>query len=229
MTVQSAYVCAVRVLQWRRHGGGGGAFQFVCLFCLSAQRSVMAMMIILLPHYDNLSGKMCEVRKKNVSESPPPLLPPPAERLFQGWRKIWASRSSSETFCPPPPPQVNTLALPLGCWFVISAQPSECKPAPVIFAGWKCFYDRKPRIFGVQTCNPIRKGANLLLKGEAIISWQFMLQTWTIILWARDPPYTNTPFACSPCMSGGVHTVVDLSIILFVESYKKLNSNEYVY
>ena len=41
--------------------------------------------------------------------------PPPPPRLFQGWRKLWGSRSSSETFCSPPPPpsQANTLAPPL--------------------------------------------------------------------------------------------------------------------
>ena len=47
----------------------------------------MAMMIIPLPHYDNLSEFFLKSEKQNVSESPPPP-PPRAERLFQGWRKI---------------------------------------------------------------------------------------------------------------------------------------------
>ena len=43
---------------------------FYFIFCLSAQRSVMFMMIIPLPHYDNFLGKNFEVGKK-VLESPP--------------------------------------------------------------------------------------------------------------------------------------------------------------
>ena len=42
--------------------------QYVFFFCLSAQRSVMAMMIIPLPHYDNLSENILKSEKK-VSET----------------------------------------------------------------------------------------------------------------------------------------------------------------
>ena len=50
-------------------------------------------MIIPLPHCQTIDTFLKS--KKNVSGPPPP--PSPAERLFLG------SRSSTETFCPPPP------------------------------------------------------------------------------------------------------------------------------
>ena len=66
-------------------GGGGGAAPppvffsfffplFLFLFCLSSQRSVMAM-IVPLPHYEICVENFLKSEKKN-------------ERLFQGWRKI---------------------------------------------------------------------------------------------------------------------------------------------
>ena len=44
-------------------------------------RSVMAMMIIPLPHYDNLSGKCLKSEKKCVGAPPPP--PPPNYTMLQ--------------------------------------------------------------------------------------------------------------------------------------------------
>ena len=59
---------------------------------MSAQRPVMSMMIIPLPHYENF-----EVGKKKMCRSPPPPPPPlKADVAFQCWR------SSSEAFPPPP-------------------------------------------------------------------------------------------------------------------------------
>ena len=52
--------------QARRHGGGGGG--------LSAQRWVMSMMVIPLPHYDKFWGiSFFFSKKKNALEPPPPL------------------------------------------------------------------------------------------------------------------------------------------------------------
>ena len=49
-------------------------FYLYFVFCLSAQRSVMAMMIIPLPRYDNLGGKCLKSGEKSVGVPPPPLI-----------------------------------------------------------------------------------------------------------------------------------------------------------
>ena len=95
-------------LQWLHsepgaaQGGGGQLSPYDFFFFLTAQRPVMSMMIIPLPHYENCWTIFVK-SEKNVSESP-------ARRLFQRWC------SSSETSPPPPPPptpgQANTLAPP---------------------------------------------------------------------------------------------------------------------
>ena len=63
------YVC------WRYTPPPPMIFVFFFFFCLSAQRSVMSMMIIPLPHYDNIFEKKIWSRKKCVGVPPPP--PPP--------------------------------------------------------------------------------------------------------------------------------------------------------
>ena len=81
-------------------GGGRGAIgppygfreeekieYYVCIFCLSAQRSGIVM-IMPLPHYENLLEIFLKSEKKMCRSPPPP--PPPL-----------GSRSSSDTFCPP--------------------------------------------------------------------------------------------------------------------------------
>ena len=73
-------------------------YYYYC-FCLSAERSVMAMMILPLLHYENLCWKFFEVGKKCVGVPPPP--PPPLSDFFRAGAKFLASRSSSESFCPP--------------------------------------------------------------------------------------------------------------------------------
>ena len=72
-------------MQWRRHGGGGANappppydiyiyifffFFFFFFFCLSAQRSVMAM-IIPLRHYDFFLEIFLKLEKKKCRRSPP--------------------------------------------------------------------------------------------------------------------------------------------------------------
>ena len=57
---------------------------------------------------------MFEVGKKCVGFPPPP---PPLSDFFRARAKFWGSRSSSETFCPPPP---------------LSKHPGAA-PAPVIY------------------------------------------------------------------------------------------------
>ena len=90
--------------QWRRQGGGRGGscppppydFRYIYIyifffFFLSAQRSVMAM-IIPLPHYEIIVENFLKLKKKKCVEVPP------AERLFQGWRKIFGL---ARHFAPP--------------------------------------------------------------------------------------------------------------------------------
>ena len=62
-------------------------------------------MIIPLPHYDNffekcLKSEEKKKEKKGSSEPPPP---PRLSDFFRAGAKFLGSRSSSETFCPPPP------------------------------------------------------------------------------------------------------------------------------
>ena len=74
-------------------GRGGGIF-----FCLSAERSVMAMVILPLLHYENVCLTFFEVGKQ-MCTPPPPI---PLSDFFRAGAKFVASRSSSESFCPPP-------------------------------------------------------------------------------------------------------------------------------
>ena len=83
------------VSQARRHGGGGGGN------CLSAERSVMSMMMIPLPHYDNFWRKKNWSRKKCVGVPPPP--------------------PHSPTFCPPY--KQTPWRRPVVSWFLL---PSNC-------------------------------------------------------------------------------------------------------
>ena len=92
--------------QARRHrrGGGGGRGQlplpWFCFLCLSAQRSVMHVDDVPLPHYVNFATNLFSGREKTCLSPPPP--PPPS--LFLAWRR------SIDVFCHPLP---NTLAPPL--------------------------------------------------------------------------------------------------------------------
>ena len=87
----------------RGEGKGGGNPLFL-FFCLSAQRSVMAM-IVPLPHYEILLEIFLKSEKKNVSESPPP---PSAERRpFSGLAQNFVARHFGN-FVPPPPPRKQT-------------------------------------------------------------------------------------------------------------------------
>ena len=88
-------------MSWRRGamGGGGGGQGGNCppmiCFCLSAQRSVMAM-IIPLPHYDFFLFYLFILFIFFLTLSD----------LFQGWRKLfWARAAVAIHFCPPPPKQ----------------------------------------------------------------------------------------------------------------------------
>ena len=72
------------------------SFFFFFFFCLSAERSVMAMVILPLLHYENF----LKLEKKCVGVFPPPPPPPPSD-FFRAGAKFLASRSSSESFCPP--------------------------------------------------------------------------------------------------------------------------------
>ena len=79
-------------------------FVFVFFACQLSQRSVMAMMIIPLPHYDNLSGKYFEVREKKcrtIAPVPPP--PPPPSGYASGYNREYAGTVSfrgDEVPCP---------------------------------------------------------------------------------------------------------------------------------
>ena len=93
----SEVLCTYLVWCGRRGatGGGGGQGVFppmIFFFCSSAQRSVMAMVIIPLSHYDNFIGTF--LKSEKMCRSPPP--PPPLSDFFRG--------SCNETFLSPPPP-----------------------------------------------------------------------------------------------------------------------------
>ena len=85
-----------RILHFHVHDQWRPLWFFFFFFCLSAQQSVMAMMILpLLPHfYENFCWQIFEVGKKCVGV-------PPLSNFFRAGAKFLASRSSSETFCPP--------------------------------------------------------------------------------------------------------------------------------
>ena len=124
------YVCDC--VQWRRHEGGSCPppplwfafffffFYFLFIFLLFFFFACRPMVVMAIMHSTPTScwkylWKICEVEKKNVSESP---LPPPPDQLLKGRRDFFffASHSSSYTFCqfcpPPPPPSKHPGAAP---------------------------------------------------------------------------------------------------------------------
>ena len=109
---------------WVKGGGGekDDTLNFF-FFCFSAERSVIAMVILpLLPLWKFMLKIF--LGKKCVGVPPPP--PPPSD-FFRGGAKILASRSSSKSFCPPPPKQTpwcrpcTHLALILKSWYFLAS------------------------------------------------------------------------------------------------------------
>ena len=118
----------MQLFQAQYHGGGGGWWQggqFPMnlqkkFFCLLAQRSVMSMMMMPLPHYDNFLGKILS-RKKNVSEffvfvlclsaqrSVMSMMVPLPHYKFGG--KIMKSEKNVSESPPPPPTHTHTHTL----------------------------------------------------------------------------------------------------------------------
>ena len=108
MWIRAEIVYSMNIYLWctqflARRQGAGGQFPpppmiFFFFFCLSAQRSVMSMMMIHQPIMI-ICGKTFEVEKKCVGVPPPP---PPSPRS-----------SAVPRLFAPPPPLSNTLAPPL--------------------------------------------------------------------------------------------------------------------
>ena len=102
ITVQRVHFSLYKQIQTRRHAPPPPPWFF---FCLSALQSVMSMLIIPLPHYDNFLGE--NLKSKKVSVSPPP--PPPRDffcacaavaRYFAlpnqtPWRRPWTNHLST--------------------------------------------------------------------------------------------------------------------------------------
>ena len=75
---------------------------YIFFFFLSAQRAVMPMMIIPLPHYDNFWNKFLSRKKKMCRSRTPP--PPPPISFYRTCATFEAGGGRCDAFCLPPPP-----------------------------------------------------------------------------------------------------------------------------